>query len=198
MMPVQTLTYKPNTPLRLLDEQTHAGFYSSGWGLIPFSFSQGALEEIVVSQVNFMVKALPWAEIETESETKPWPGYLRLQNEAPLAVLAKPGSQIRYRQTFENRMRLETLCGVSPDSYVNGSENSFSFVIRQLHKNGRILAESIRTLHPGKDREDRDWQTVEMTLEPSRECFLEFRYSGREKESGGTGAFAQAILQPLD
>jgi hypothetical protein len=198
MIPVQTLTYKPNTPLRLLDKQTHAGFYSSGWGLIPFSFSQGALEEIKVSQVNFMVEALPWAEIETKSEIKPWPGYLNLQNEAPLAVLAKPGSQIIYRQTFQNRMRLELLCGISPDSYANGSGNSFSFVIRQLHKDGKVLAKSISILQPGTYRDHRDWQTVEMILEPSPECILEFSYSVREKESRGTGAFAQAILRPLD
>ena len=198
MMPVQSLSYKPDTPIRLLDRHTPAGFYSSGWGLIPFSFSQSALEEIEVRQVNFMVERLPWASIEADSAIKPWPGYLNLMDNAPLAILAKPGSRILYPRAFKQKTRLEILCGISPSSYSEGSDSSFRFAIRQLDENGSVLAESIRELEPGLNGADRGWQTVEMNLAPSPACVLEFGYFGGGKESGGTGAFAQAMLRPLD
>ncbi len=198
MMQVQTLSYKPDTPIRLLDKQSHAGFYSSGWGLIPFSFSQSALEKIEVWQVNFMVERLPWAEIQADSVINPWPGYLNLMDKAPLAVLAKPGSRITYRQEFQQRMQLEMLCGVSPDSYPDGSRDAFSFVIRQLDENGMVLAESAKTLRPGIDEEHRAWQRVEMILEPSPKCTLEFGYFRGENRLDGAGAFAQLILRPAD
>jgi 4-amino-4-deoxy-L-arabinose transferase-like glycosyltransferase len=198
MVPVQTLSFKPDTPLRLLDKQSHAGFYSSGWGLIPFSFSQSALEKIEVQQVNFMVEQLPWAEIQTDSTISPWPGYLDLMGKSSLAVLAKPGSRITYRQEFRQPMQLEILCGVSPDSYLDGSENSSSFAIRQLDKNGVVLAESSKTLQPGIHEEHRTWQKVEMILYPSPRCTLEFGYFRGDNRLDGVGAFAQLILRPVN
>jgi len=65
MIPVETLRYRPETNIRVFDAQTPAGFYSSGWGLIPFSFSNKTLERIEVHQVSFMVERLPWATMET-------------------------------------------------------------------------------------------------------------------------------------
>jgi hypothetical protein len=198
MMPVQTLSFKPDTPLRLLDKQSHAGFYSSGWGLIPFSFSQNALEEIEVQQVSFMVERLPWAEVQTDSAISPWPGYLDLMGEAPLAVLAKPGSRIAYSQGFQQPMQLEMLCGVSPDTYSDGSGDSFSFIIRQRDEDDAVLAELTKTLQPGINEEHRAWQKVEMALYPSPECTLEFGYFGGDNKVDGTGAFAQLILRPVN
>jgi hypothetical protein len=198
MMPVQTLSHKPATPLRLLDKQSHAGFYSSGWGLIPFSFSQSALEEIEVHQVNFMVERLPWAEIQTDSAINPWPGNLNLMDRDSLGVLAKPGSRIVYKERFQKPMHLELLCGITPDSYADGSEESFSFVIRQRGENDVVLAESVKTLQPGIEVEHRAWQRVEMILDPSSECTLEFEYYRGENRLSGAGAFAQLILKPMN
>ena len=144
-----------------------------------------------------MVERLPWAKIEAVSEIKPWPGYLNLPDRA-LAVLAKPGSRILYRQGFSRRMRLSVLCGVSPDSYANGSRDSFRFVIRQLNARGAVLAEWTRVLQPGMNGEQRSWQTVGLDLKPSPDCALEFAYFGGDKESAGVGAFAQAILMPVN
>lgn len=52
LVPVQTIAYRPQSPLRLLDLHSPAAFYSTGWGLIPFSLSQRALEEITIFQVK--------------------------------------------------------------------------------------------------------------------------------------------------
>jgi hypothetical protein len=196
MMPVETLRYRPETNIRVFDTQTPAGFYSSGWGLIPFSFSSKTLEQIEVYQVSFMVERLPWATIETSAEIKPWPGYLELQGQTHLAILAKTGSRITYEQSIPKRTKLKLLCGVSPDSYKEGSEDSFRFEIRRLDAEGRVLEESHVTVQPGINPEDRDWQSVQMVLEAGEDHLLDFGYFGTVNDSGGVGAFAQAILVP--
>jgi 4-amino-4-deoxy-L-arabinose transferase-like glycosyltransferase len=51
--------YRPRFALRLLDSRTNAGFWSSSWGLLPFSFATGkeALESISVYEVTRQVDA---------------------------------------------------------------------------------------------------------------------------------------------
>jgi hypothetical protein len=39
-------------PIRILDKSSHAGFYSTGWGFLPISFSNGEIERITVLQVR--------------------------------------------------------------------------------------------------------------------------------------------------
>ncbi len=49
-----THTYRPRIPIRLLDSGSHAGFWSSGWGLLPYSFAatNTVLETISVYEVT--------------------------------------------------------------------------------------------------------------------------------------------------
>ena len=42
---VEHRTYQIRSPLRLLDPSTHAGFWSDGWGVLPFWFSWGPLDQ---------------------------------------------------------------------------------------------------------------------------------------------------------
>lgn len=46
--------YRPTFPLRLLDGQHRAGFWSSGWGVLPFSIAESktALESISVYEIT--------------------------------------------------------------------------------------------------------------------------------------------------
>jgi len=50
---LETVTFRPDTAVRLLDFDSHAGFYSSGWGLLPYSldFQGKPLELIAVYRV---------------------------------------------------------------------------------------------------------------------------------------------------
>lgn len=45
---VQRRTYRIGSPLRLLDQPSRAGFWSDGWGVLPFWFSNEPLDEITV------------------------------------------------------------------------------------------------------------------------------------------------------
>jgi hypothetical protein len=198
LIPVQNLTYRPSTPLRVLDWQTPAGFWSSGWGLIPFSFSWQPLEQIEIFQVNFMAERLPWAKVESTSGIQPWPGFLELDGLSSLAILARPGTNLRYAWPVANAMRLDLKCGLSPDSYRVGSDKTFEFVVSQRAGDGSVMGEQRVALHPGIRKEDQSWQPVRITLKAVSGGFLDFQYLGGEDAGEGRGAFAQPLLRPID
>jgi 4-amino-4-deoxy-L-arabinose transferase-like glycosyltransferase len=196
-MPLHTFSYDVGTPLRILDREAHAGFYSTGWGLIPFSFSRRALEDLEIRQVNFMVERLPWAKIECNSSIKPWPGYLSIQSEAPLAILANPGTSISYSWSEREPLNLELKFGVESDEPGAGSKKDFTFEVSQRDASGKIVAQVRRILNPGLRKEDRQWQPEHILLQgtPEGEGILEFRYECDKRGASGVGAFAEAFLK---
>src|SRR4029453_6192079 len=185
-------------PLRTLAQESPAAFYSTHWGLLPFSMSRANVEFIEVRQVNYMIEQLPLAKIETTSSERPWPGYLRLQGESPLAMLARPDTDILYVWNPEKSLRLYLGVGMSPESYREGQESPCEFEIRQCDANGAVLTSYRKMLDPGMRKEDRVWQPVRLELRSRREGAetLEFRYSSRIK--AGTIAFAGCYLRKVE
>ena len=51
LKPVEQRTYRIRSPFRLLDPHTHAGFWSDGWGVLPFWFSRQELDEFSIYRV---------------------------------------------------------------------------------------------------------------------------------------------------
>ena len=195
-MLVERLVYRSQTPLRTMDWQTPSAFYSTGWGLIPFSLSDSNLEEIEIFQINYMAEQLPWAKIETGSGTRPWPGLMLLNGKSQLAILLKPGTSLRYPWPFREPMKLELQCGISAESYGEGSGEVYEFEIRQWDKNGSVTVERLLSLRPGIRKEDRDWQPLQLILKEAAGGVLEFRYGGTS--ATGIGAFAGSIIRPMD
>jgi hypothetical protein len=198
LIPVKTIAYKPETLVRVFDFQTPAGFYSTGWGLIPFSFSRKVLEEIEISQLNFVAEQLPWAQVETVSGVRPWPGYMVLERDSRLSVLAKPGTYIRYPWDIRETVQLELQFGISQDSYKEGSDEAFEFEVRQLGKNGVIFSKQRLVLHPGIRKEDRVWQLMPIVLKPVPEGFLDFSFESGQKRASGAGAITQSAIRVVD
>jgi len=197
LMSFQTFSFGVRTPLRVLDRDSHAGFYSTGWGLLPFSFSRKSLERVEVGQVNYLVERLPWAEITTATGVKPWPGYVTIEARGPLAILAKPGTRILYDWSARAPLDLAMNLGLSHDSYSAGDERVFLFEVLQYGDAGAVLARESRSLAPGKREGDRKWQPVLIRL-PSRQeglRALELRYESQPELSAGAGAFADAYLR---
>jgi hypothetical protein len=52
LKPIEQITYRIRSPLRVLDPNTHAGFWSDGWGVLPFWFSREPLDEFSIYRVN--------------------------------------------------------------------------------------------------------------------------------------------------
>ncbi len=198
-VPVQTLNYDISTPIRLLDWQTPAGFYSTGWGLIPFSLSGKSLELIEMRQVDFLVERLPLTRIQTGSTVLPWPGYLEIQGRSPLALLVKPEACISYPWDAEDGLDLELLCGVAPQDYDDKDRLICEFEIRRLDGGGKELSRSKCSLQPGVHKEDRGWQTIRIRLAPRSGSgdLLELSFRTIPPGAPVTGAFAEALLRPV-
>ncbi len=201
-MPTQTFSYSLGTPLRLLDRWTPAGFYSDGFytmgpGLVPFSISYRALEEVEVRQVNFLVEELPRARIAAAVSIPPWPGYIEIQGKSYLAVLARGSARIQYPWTARQSLDLDLKVGVGPDSYEEGKSRVFRFDIRQVDGRGSVLASYGKMLDPGTRREDRHWDPVHLRLQGAclEPLVLELSFSCNDPKAAGTGAFAEAFLR---
>jgi hypothetical protein len=50
--PIEQRTYRIRSPFRLLVPNVHAGFWSDGWGVLPFWFSREPLDEFSVYRVR--------------------------------------------------------------------------------------------------------------------------------------------------
>ena len=192
-MPLASLSFDLKTPFRTMDPHVPAGFYSTGWGLIPFSISDKSLETLEIRQVNFMVERLPWARVESTAAVKPWPGFA-YKPERALAVLAKPGTRIIY--PWEMRMPVVLRMNIGLLSALPSADDGiYEFEILRCNARGEVLSRFARSLQPGLRQEDRGWHAVRLKL-PERAGdgeTLEFRYVASGK-SDVVGAFAEAFL----
>lgn len=188
-LPFARLSFDLKTPFRVMDAAVPAGFYSSGWGMNPFSISGATLEVLDVRQVSFMVANLPWAQVETSSPVKPWPGLAMMAENVP-ALMVKSGTRVSYPLSLRRPMVLKLHLGVMCDpSRAQGA--SFDFAIQQRDREGKVVARLDRSLDPTSP-----WQPVELPLAPGAGgCFLDFRFSARASAEA-TGVFAAAVLIP--
>jgi len=195
-MPYARLTFDVRTPFRIMDLNSPAGFYSTGWGLIPFSLSTQSLETLEIRQVNFMMERLPWARIECIGGVRPWPGLVSTGEQA-LAILALPGTRITYPWTARVPMRLDLAIGLVPNGSDASAEAGIDFEIQARDELGNVVAGFSRSLDPGSNPKDKGWQPVRILL-PAAVAggeTLVFEVQARGK-STATGAFVQSILTP--
>ncbi len=194
-IPFTSLSFALKTPLRTMDWQTPAGFYSTGWGWIPFSLSQESLETLEIRQVSFMVERLPWAHVESVSGLRPWPGYVP-GGTRQLAVLAAPGTRIAYPWTLRHPADLLVEIGVIHDP-ASASDGEFVFEIRRCDAGGAVLAGIERILNPASGGEEAIRQTIRLTLPPGMADgeTLEFYYT-KSGSVSVTGAFIGGIIVP--
>ena len=52
LVQLEERAYWIRTPLRLLDQNSHAGFWSDGWGVLPFWFSREKLDDLYIYRVS--------------------------------------------------------------------------------------------------------------------------------------------------
>jgi hypothetical protein len=189
--PVQSLSYDVSTPVRILDWQVPAGFYSSGWGLIPFSFSRQSLDIIEIRQVNYLVDRLPWAKVDAPAGRDPWPGFEEIQGAAPLALIVRGNTRVTFPLETSRRSHLDLRIGIPADSWSEGNATSWRIRIQENNAAGETVSRFEKELVPGVRKEDRHWQPVRLTLHEIAGAALEL-----EVRTGGDGriAFAQAIL----
>jgi 4-amino-4-deoxy-L-arabinose transferase-like glycosyltransferase len=187
-LPYGRLSFDLKTPFRVMDRRVPAGFYSTGWGLIPFSLSNASLENLEIRQVSFLIERLPWAAVATTSGVMPWPGFAPVRGNV-LALLAKPGTRIRYPWTLRSPAFLKLDVGVLRNA---AEQTTCAFEILHRDGQGRVLARIAKISTP-----EAQWQPVEFLMAGSAGPgeILELAYSAATP-SDAVGAFAGAILVP--
>jgi hypothetical protein len=198
MAPVETITCDVKTPVRLLDSSVPAGFYSTGWGWLPFSFSRSHLEVLEVLQVNYLVAELPAAAIEATTRARPLPGYLAIEGRNPLALLMHAGCSVKYPWTAPVPTELSLTCAVSPAAYSDGGAESFEFEVCQRSAQGEVIASGHVEVTPGLKQQDRGWQHLVVPLRGRRQGGdnLELRFTSNGEHDRAVGAFAEPLLRP--
>lgn len=188
--PVAELPVVPDTVLRLLGGQTPAGFYSTGWGLLPFSVSGGPLETVEIRQVNYLVERLPWAEVEGGG-IRPWPGDVAIGGESRPALLLEPDTRVAYGWELKVPARFEVWCGAADGAR---AMEACEFEVRLRDGAGETRARARAYLDAGSS----GWQQLALALPAAQEgaiLKLELRYTA----GGGrrpVGAFADAVVRP--
>ena len=198
MVPVETISCDVKTPIRLLDKSVPAGFYSTGWGWLPFSLSRSRSEVLEVLQVNYLVAELPAAAIEGAARARPWPGYLAIEGRSPLALLMNSGTIVKYPWTTDAPTVMNLTCGVGPGGYAEGSTGSFEFEILQRGAQGEVLASGRVRIEPGLRQQDRAWQRLVLPLRSRGQGgnSLELRFTSSRENESALGAFAEPLLRP--
>jgi hypothetical protein len=69
-IPVRRQAWQSRIPIRLINRDAHAAFYSTGWGLMPFSFARNPVEEITISQVSYLAERLPEIALENAPDSR--------------------------------------------------------------------------------------------------------------------------------
>ncbi len=188
---VQTLALAPRTPLRLLDEKTPAGFYSTGWGLLPFTLSWRNLEEVDIRQVSFLLERLPWAEIESRDPHSPWAAFAEIRGRRRPALMARAGTRIRYEWIAETPVVIELMCGIAPGG-AGGADGEYFCRAAQLDALQRVVDSAGCRLAPDAAG-GRDWKPLRLTLQPAQNerLYLELFFDGA---GDAAGIFAESVL----
>jgi len=196
-LPYHSFSYGIRTMLRTLDSGTPAGFYSTGWGLVPFSLSGRSAETVTLRQVSCLVERLPSARVQSDTGVWPWPGYAEIDGAESLALLARAGTEVSYPWSPPAPAVLEAVCVVHPGRSTSPEGERYRFGLRQRDGEGRVLSradlEIVRpeqaaggagnTLRLGLRAEGAQGGTLELTFESP-------------DDPGAVGAFARAILRP--
>jgi len=197
-MPFESFTYHVGTRLRTIDRQSPAGFYSTGWGMIPFSFSDQPAEVVEILQVSFLAARLPDARIECESPIHPWPGYVRVGDRNELALLLESGTRVVYPWAAEAPLELEVRCGIGSVRGGASPGARYYFELQQRDARGRVLSRTGRSIGAQSGAGSDAWPALRFRLQPAAESgqTLELYFRAEDGDSA-VGAFAGGALRPL-
>lgn len=196
-LPHQTLFYRPDSMLRLMDREAPAGFYSTGWGLIPFSVSDRNLEAVEVRQVDFLADRLPWAKLENVGSTRPWTGLIDTGGGNHTALLVPSGIRVFYPWTVNTAANFEVVCGPAGPVAAGQAEGRVHFELQQQDAGGRVLSQASVDAAWPKPTVGGEWNELHLLMEPaSQGSSTLMLYYWTSLSPPLPGAFAGATITP--
>lgn len=106
LVPIERTTLTLPTRWRLLDRDSHPGFYSTGWGLLPWSWSRERLDVVTLFNWSPFFFALDQAQIEHATPEQVFPTRMNQEGQSVLVFVQPPNSVVTYRLTLPQNPRL--------------------------------------------------------------------------------------------
>lgn len=114
LVPIEQEAITVASPWHLLDRASHAGFYSTGWGLLPWSWSRAPLDEITLYTWSPFYFALDRAKLEGATPEQVFPTRLTRDDRSVLVLVQPVGSTITYTLDLPSNPRLRFVLYSAP------------------------------------------------------------------------------------
>jgi 4-amino-4-deoxy-L-arabinose transferase-like glycosyltransferase len=175
---IDSAEYESKFPIRLMNHEAKAGFYSHGFGFLPFSFSTAKLEHFDIFKVgspNFFIKNLNKAVIETHQREWVTPLIFNINGDSRVTLFEHPPSKITYKLTVPENSSLTFGIALNPEVWSAGKGDGVIFEI--LAKDGKGERRLFSKYIDPKNRiEDRKWhdEVVDLSRYGGKEVSLSF------------------------
>lgn len=124
--------YNPS-PFRLLDDRAHAGYYSHGWGYLPFSLSRAPAEQFdvyIVTADDFFTRALARAERRLSEGAAVDMQWIEMDGQARPVIWETPTARLTYRLPLGRNPALSFYLGYPPDAGPPDTVNGVQFEVQ--------------------------------------------------------------------
>lgn len=173
----------PGDRIKTLHHRAHAGFWSQGWGLLPFGFTSLPLERIKIYEV--MPTVVPFNLLGLKDGLVFAPGLRMAQRKLGGEVretATSPGFVLSF--TPDKTYRLQFGVGLAPGAEAKPAEARFQIYVDSAGTRSRLFQHNLRT---GMTGNAAVWHDAEIDLEKfkAHPIQLTFEAAGDFKTTGG-------------
>jgi hypothetical protein len=163
----ERVSVRSKNPLRILNDASHAGYYTSEAGLLPYSFSYEPIEDFyvfVIRPPNFFIKNLSEAIVEAPPTQPPSVSLWGIKGDIRLVLFEHPPSRITYKITVPEGAVLSFALALDPDVYKPGLGDGVVFKVSA--KSGEDEEETLfsKYIDPKNNAGDRKWHDARVDL----------------------------------
>lgn len=131
---IERKSYTISLPVRIMNRDAKAGFYSHGWGFLPFSFSNAPVDNINIYRIeepSYFVKNLRRADIRSsiKSGSPVAVEFWTIDNTARKVIYAHPHTAITYVIDSLKHPHLSFKYGINPHVYSRRRGDGVRFII---------------------------------------------------------------------
>lgn len=156
----KTIIIKSRCPVRIVNDEAKAGFYSHAWGILPYSFSfKTPLERVHIFRYgkgNYFIRNLERAEFEGGSPEQAGPGIFTINNDSRIVLFQHPPSKLSYELEIPENSFLSFAAALDPETWGKKGGNGALFEIYLIDGHSQYLLFS-RFIDPANRKEHRRW-----------------------------------------
>ncbi len=175
---IESIEYESEFPIRLMNYEAKAGYYSHGFGLLPFSFSTAKLEHFDIFRVgspNFFIENLNKATIETSQKEGVTPLIFNINGDSRVTLFEHPPSEITYKLTVPENSSL--IFGIALNPEIWSTDKGDGVIFEILVKDGKEERKLFsKYIDPKNKIEDRKWhdERIDLSEYKGKEVLLTF------------------------